>query len=148
MAVEPHRPPVTNVGTKTAFSDMTIAIASISKKVNIFWGQRSVDAIAGLHRPQKKHSPRSEFTPELHWWISWVTARHLQILHYEIFWSPWYHHTGPTWCTQALRSDGNYSVVFQTDLFRKCAIQLKLKRGHYCVQPEWNWNCPAEHALP
>ena len=34
------------------------------KKGNISWGQRSVDAITGLHRPQKKHSPRSEFTPE------------------------------------------------------------------------------------
>ena len=40
--------------------------ARIFKKVNISWGQRSVDAITGLHRPQKKHSSRSEFTPELH----------------------------------------------------------------------------------
>ena len=32
---------------------------------------------------------QSEFTPELHRWISKLTARHLQILHREIFWSPW-----------------------------------------------------------
>ena len=44
---------------------------------------------AGLHRPQKKHSPRSEFMPELHRSISKLTACHLQILHQEIFWSPW-----------------------------------------------------------
>ena len=29
-------------------------------------GQRSVDGITGFYRPQKKHSPRCEFTPELH----------------------------------------------------------------------------------
>ena len=70
-------------------SDATIA--SISKKVNICrsWGQRSVDAITGLHRPLKKHSLRSEFTQELHRWISKLTARHLPIFHQEIFWSPW-----------------------------------------------------------
>ena len=28
-------------------------------------------------------------TPELHRWISKLTAHHLQILHLEIFWSPW-----------------------------------------------------------
>ena len=28
-------------------------------------------------------------TPEMHRWISKVAARHLQILHQEIFWSPW-----------------------------------------------------------
>ena len=55
--------------------------ACIFKIVNISWGQRSVDAITGLHRPPKKHSPRSEFTPELHRWISKLTACHLQILH-------------------------------------------------------------------
>ena len=32
---------------------------------------------------------QSEITPELHRWISKLTARHLQILHQEIFWSPW-----------------------------------------------------------
>ena len=54
-------------------------------QINISWGQRSVDAITGLHRPQKKHSPRSEFTPELRRWISKLTTSHLQILHQEIF---------------------------------------------------------------
>ena len=49
----------------------------------------AVDAINGVHRPQKKHSQRSEFTPELHRWILKLAARHMQILHQEIFWSPW-----------------------------------------------------------
>ena len=48
VAVEPLRPPITNVGTETAFRHATMA--SISKKVNISWGQRSVDAITGLDR--------------------------------------------------------------------------------------------------
>ena len=39
---------MTNVGTETAFRHATMA--SISKKVNISWGQRSVDAITGLER--------------------------------------------------------------------------------------------------
>ena len=32
---------------------------------------------------------QSAFMPELHRWISKLTARHLQILHQDIFWSPW-----------------------------------------------------------
>ena len=32
---------------------------------------------------------QSDFTSELHRWTSKLTARHLQILHQEIFWSPW-----------------------------------------------------------
>ena len=32
---------------------------------------------------------QSVFTPEPHRWISKLTARHLQILHQEIFWLPW-----------------------------------------------------------
>ena len=32
---------------------------------------------------------QSDFMPKLHRWISKLTARHLQILHQEIFWSPW-----------------------------------------------------------
>ena len=71
----------------------TRPLQAFPKKKHLqIWGQRSVDAITSLHRPQKKHS-RSEvkFTPELHRWISKSTARHLQILHLwhqEIFWSP------------------------------------------------------------
>ena len=59
----------------------------IFKKVNISWGQRSVGAIICLHRPQlqKKHSRRSEFTPELRRWISKLTTSNLQILDQEIF---------------------------------------------------------------
>ena len=57
----------------------TRPLQAFPKKVSLSWGQRSVDAITGLHRPQKKHSPRSEFTPELHRWISKSTTRHLQI---------------------------------------------------------------------
>ena len=56
---------------------------AFSKRKHLL-GQRSDDAIASLHRPQKKHSPRSEFTPELHRWIWKLTASHLQILHQEI----------------------------------------------------------------
>ena len=36
-----------------------------------------------------RYSLRSEFTPELRRWISKLKASHLQILHQEIFWSPW-----------------------------------------------------------
>ena len=63
----------------------TRPLQAFPKKVNISrsWGQRSVDAITGLHRPQKKHSraPRSEFTPELH-------RFDFKVDHQEIFWSP------------------------------------------------------------
>ena len=160
---EPRRPPMTDVGTETTFmSDSTSA--SISKKVNISWGQRSVDAIKPVYNvlailtdyllpsewrrtlrqadgrkqtsidlhlrrstgtctkwedrstcvasrisTQKEPFPRSEFTPgpiwtywklidrqmqsafmpELQRWISKLTARYLQLVHQEIFWSPW-----------------------------------------------------------
>ena len=84
VAVEPRRSPVTNVGTETTFRHDHCKHFQKSKHL-----LGSVDAITGLHRPQKKHSPRSEFTPEIHRWISKLTARHLQFLHQEIFWSPW-----------------------------------------------------------
>ena len=32
---------------------------------------------------------QSAFMPELHRWISKLTVRHLQLVHQEIFWSPW-----------------------------------------------------------
>ena len=93
--MKPRRSPMTNGhalldGTETAFRQAHASerpFAWIFKKeVNISWCQRSVDAITGLHGPQKKHSPRSEFTPELHMyrWILKLTASHLQILHQEI----------------------------------------------------------------
>ena len=103
---------MTDVGTETAFR---LACASISEKVNIPCGQRSVDAIftcVDLHvlvsrsinmlsvmdLSQKESFPGSEFKPasiwtcwmlsdrqmqsafmpELHRWISKLTARHLQ----------------------------------------------------------------------
>ena len=47
VASEPRRPSVTNVGTETAFTVSDMTIASISKKVNVYRGQRSVDAITG-----------------------------------------------------------------------------------------------------
>ena len=84
IAVESHRPPMINEGTETAFRH---GHCKHKKKGNKSGGQRSVDAITGLHlyRPQKKHSPRSEFTAEVHRWFSKLNARHLQILHQEIF---------------------------------------------------------------
>ena len=88
VAVQPHRPPMINAGTETAFRHNHCKHFQKSKHHQIS-GQRLVYAITGLHRPPKKHSPRSEFTPELHRWISKLTARHLQIIHQEIFWSPW-----------------------------------------------------------
>ena len=97
VCVKLHRPPMTNThtlldGTETAFRKFHASerpFACIFKKINICWVQTSVDAITSLYRPQKKHSSRSEFTPELHRSISKLTASHLQILHQEIFWSPW-----------------------------------------------------------
>ena len=71
VGVEPHRPPMTNVGPETAFR---LDHCKHFQKANISWGQRSVDAIICLHRPQKKHSPRSEFMPELQRWILKLTA--------------------------------------------------------------------------
>ena len=105
--------------------------ASISEKVNISWGQRSIDAInpaspasasiyiywwvdrstclASRISTQKESFPGSEFKPasiwtcwmlidrqmqsafmpELHRWISKLTARHLHHHALDIFWSPW-----------------------------------------------------------
>ena len=45
VAVQPRRPPMTDVGTETAFTVSDWTSASISEKVNISWGQRSIDAI-------------------------------------------------------------------------------------------------------
>ena len=90
---EAPRPPMTDVGTETA---SRLASASISEIVNIPWGQRSVDAIftcVDLHvlvsRSIKPsciwtswmlidRQMQSAFMPELHRWISKLTARHLQ----------------------------------------------------------------------
>ena len=51
-------------------------------KMEVSLGVRGqlVHAITGSHRPQKKHSPRSDFSPELHRWISQFTASHLYVL--------------------------------------------------------------------
>ena len=55
-------------GTEAAFRQVHASersFAWIFKKVHIYWGQRSVDAITNLNRFPKKHSPRSTFTEEL-----------------------------------------------------------------------------------
>ena len=93
--MKPRRPPMTSAhtlldGLETAFrlfqtSPRERPFACIFKKVSICWGRRSVDMITCLYRPHKKHSPRSEFVPELHRWILKMTARHLQILHRKYF---------------------------------------------------------------
>ena len=54
VVVESHRPPMTNVGTKTAFRHATIA--SISKNVSISRGQRSVDWHRLAHTPKEAFS--------------------------------------------------------------------------------------------
>ena len=55
------RPPMTDVGTAKLLSDWTSAnSASISEKVNISWGQRSIDAI----KPIELHLRRSTSTGE------------------------------------------------------------------------------------
>ena len=97
VCMKPHRPPMTNThallgGTETAFWQAHASerpFSCIFKNVNISWGQRSVDAITGSHRPQKKHSLMSEFMPELHRWVLKLSVGHLQILHQEILWSTW-----------------------------------------------------------
>ena len=108
------RPPMTDVGTETAFR---LDHRKHFRKVNISWGQRSVDAIftcvdlhdivlvsrsinmlsvtdfvpkgiisgvrvqAGLHLDMldadRSPNMQSAFLPELHRWISKMTARHL-----------------------------------------------------------------------
>ena len=65
-------PPPPLDGTETPFRKVHRKRATICmhfKNLNISCGQTSVDAFTGLQRPQKKHSPGSEFTPELHRWI-------------------------------------------------------------------------------
>ena len=85
VCIKPYRPPMTNAltllkGTKTDFRQVHASerpLACIFQKSIISWGQRSVVAIASLHRPQKRPFPRSEFSPELQRWISKLTASHL-----------------------------------------------------------------------
>ena len=118
VAVEPRRPPKTNVDTETAFRHDDCKHIQKSKHL---WGQRSVDTIkfayfqlyrstcsASRISTQKEPFLRSEFTLALNLskldagrslnavrvhagttQVDFEVARHLQILHQEIFWSPW-----------------------------------------------------------
>ena len=106
VAVEPRRPPLTNLGTETAFRHDHCKHFQKSKHLlgsEVSWCDQSLvdlqhrsTCLASRISTQKEPFPRSEFMlalnldmPDLHRWISKLTASHLQILHQEIFWSPW-----------------------------------------------------------
>ena len=60
VAVEPHRPPMIKVGTETAFRHDHCKHFQKSKHLQILESEVSWWAHRLAHRPQKKHSPRSE----------------------------------------------------------------------------------------
>ena len=93
---------------KLAFSDVSDSI-SLSQAVHVLVS-RSMNMLSVTDLSKKESFPGSEFKPdsiwtcwmqidrqmqsppfmpELHRWISKLTARHLQLVHQEIFRSPW-----------------------------------------------------------